>query len=1009
MKREMALLACAIVASAGTSAGAQVIDWASPVDGNWNVAGNWVGGNVPNAVGEDAVLGMSGAYMVTISNNFTHGSLSIFNPDATLGLVSIYHRLNGDLFNNGTIIINVGGTVFNTHIGFEADAAISGSGEIVLNGNGSTEDAQVIVTSPFTLTHMNGHTIRGAGRLNGDIVNQGVLVGDNVIGGLEIVGTLTQTAGGTAGAVGDGTFVLGSGSVVSGGAFVTTSGGAVVKGNGTSTIGGLTNSGDLQIPSGSGFLNLNANVVNNGTITVNSDSSVFNAHIQFVNNATLNGTGDVVMISVGDLADAQILTSAGITGTIGINQTVSGSGQIIGDPAGGLIFNRGTINGNDAAVGLGIGGNHLGTGGVYRSDNGTLLLLTGLVLDGGTFESSGTGSITKDTGGIAKISNVTNNGQLNIWGKGGSIELGGTLVNNGTLSINSDNNVFNAHLRTSVDVAIGGDGVVQMTTPSDRLDAQIFTDAAVMLTIGENQTVMGSGRIGGDNDGIIENLGVINGNHAAAGKEPAFELLLEGNHTGNNLGVYRSDNGLLTLGNGLALDHGTFDSSGDGIVDVANNSSASVSDVTNLGHLGIRGNGSFLRMAGPVVNNGTLSVNSNANIFNAHLVFETASAELIGNGTVRMQISSDFNDAQIFTNGAFDGLIGSGQFVGGSGQIDGRNGGTIVNTGVIDGDDPINELRLYGNHDGSGGGIYQSTGGVLGMTSGVVMNGGTFETSAGGSVAMVTTGVALLSDMVNNGTMDLRGAGGIVEIDSPLTNNGTININSDANIFNAHIRFQADTVIDGVGNITMVTNNNSNDAQIIAASGFTGTIGSGQSVSGDGLLVGNINLNGVLDPGGTTRTMNIDALTLSASSELITDLGGLAAGEFDRLLLANSDTIDLDGTLTVNLDDGYVPMFLDTWEIVDGGTVNGEFATTFFPPSAAGLEYKVIYEPSRVFVVLTCAADLTGDGTLNFLDVSTFLGYFGNGDVRGDINGDGSFNFLDVSLFLQIYSGVCGG
>jgi len=1008
MKREMALLACAIVASAGTSAGAQVIDWAAPVDGDWNVAGNWVGGNVPNAVAEDAVLGMSGAYTVTISNNYTHGSLSIFNPDATLAFESIYHRLHGNLFNDGTIIINVGGSIFNSHLGIEADAMISGTGEIVLNSNNSTEDAQLIVTAPFTLTHMSGHTIRGAGRLNGDIVNEGEIIGDNAIGGLELVGTLTQTAGGTAGADGDGTFVLGNGSVTSGGTFVTTNGGAVVAGSGNQTIGGLVNSGDLHIPGQGRTLNVNGNVTNNGTIAINSNGSVFNADLRYVTNASINGNGDVVMVSAGDLLDAQVLTEAGVTGTIGINQTVSGSGQIIGNATGGLISNLGTINGNDPANGLGIGGNHSG-GGEYRSDNGTLWLLTGLDLNGGTFESTGTGSITKHTGGIAKISGVTNNGQLNILGAGGSIELGGPMENNGVMWINSNANIFNAHLRTFVDVAISGNGTIRMTAKSDRFDAQLFTEDAVTLTIGESQTVMGSGWIFGGSDGIIENLGVINGNHAAEGKEPAYELRLAGNHTGNNAGMYRSDDGLLALGDGLVLDHGTFDSSGVGIVEVANNSSAVVSDVTNLGQMGIPGNGSFLRMAGPVINNGTLSVNSNTSIFNAHLIFETASAELLGNGSVRMQTNSDFNDAQIFTNGAFDGLIGSGQVVAGAGQIDGRSGGTIVNMGVIDGDDPINELRLYGNHDGSNGGIYRSTGGVLGMTNGVVMNGGTFETSAGGSIAMVTGGSAFLTDMVNNGTMDLRGGGGVVEIESPLTNNGTININSDVNIFNAHIRFQADTVIDGVGNITMVTNNNNNDAQIIAASGFTGTIGSGQTVSGDGLLVGNINFNGTLDPGATTRAMNIDALTMSGTSELITDLGGLLAGEFDRVLLNNGDTIDLDGTLTVNLDDGYVPMFLDTWEIVDGGTVNGEFATTFFPPSAAGLEFKVIYEPSRAFVVLTCAADLTGDGTLNFLDVSTFLGYFGDGDVRGDINGDGSFNFLDVSLFLQIYSGVCGG
>ena len=141
---------------------------------------------------------------------------------------------------------------------------------------------------------------------------------------------------------------------------------------------------------------------------------------------------------------------------------------------------------------------------------------------------------------------------------------------------------------------------------------------------------------------------------------------------------------------------------------------------------------------------------------------------------------------------------------------------------------------------------------------------------------------------------------------------------------------------------------------------------------------------------------------------MVADLGGLLIGEYDRLVLGGGNTINLDGTLTVQLDGGYVPMFLDTWDIITGGPVVGEFADHVFPTAAAGLEYKAIYESNRVFVVLTCAADLTGDGQLNFLDVSAFLSFYSAADVRGDINGDGSFNFLDVSLFLQIYSGTCG-
>jgi len=54
-----------------------------------------------------------------------------------------------------------------------------------------------------------------------------------------------------------------------------------------------------------------------------------------------------------------------------------------------------------------------------------------------------------------------------------------------------------------------------------------------------------------------------------------------------------------------------------------------------------------------------------------------------------------------------------------------------------------------------------------------------------------------------------------------------------------------------------------------------------------------------------------------------------------------------------------------------------------------------------------CLADLTGDGSLNFLDVSAFLAAFGNGDPIADFQADGSFNFLDVSAFLAAFGAGC--
>jgi hypothetical protein len=54
-----------------------------------------------------------------------------------------------------------------------------------------------------------------------------------------------------------------------------------------------------------------------------------------------------------------------------------------------------------------------------------------------------------------------------------------------------------------------------------------------------------------------------------------------------------------------------------------------------------------------------------------------------------------------------------------------------------------------------------------------------------------------------------------------------------------------------------------------------------------------------------------------------------------------------------------------------------------------------------------CAADLNGDGALDFFDVSAFLVAFAGSDASADWNDDGQFDFFDVSGFLVDYQGGC--
>ncbi len=61
-----------------------------------------------------------------------------------------------------------------------------------------------------------------------------------------------------------------------------------------------------------------------------------------------------------------------------------------------------------------------------------------------------------------------------------------------------------------------------------------------------------------------------------------------------------------------------------------------------------------------------------------------------------------------------------------------------------------------------------------------------------------------------------------------------------------------------------------------------------------------------------------------------------------------------------------------------------------------------------VFTVPTpCIADLTGDGILDFFDISAFLTSFNAQDPIADFTGEGIYDFFDVSAFLQAFAAGC--
>lgn len=1001
------IVIAALVAACGTAANAQSISWLMPVDGNWNDAANWDGGDVPDTFSEHAVLGLLEPYTVFSTAAFSVGSISIDNPGATLSLGNFPYTLGGDLSNSGTVFVNTNGSNFNSTITFNTDATITGNGSIVLNGISSPIRATITASAGTVLTHQSGHSIRGGGRLQGEMNNLGLIVADNPnTAGLSLSGTLDQGGGGTAGADNGARLILGSNATTIGGELFTINGGEIVAEN-QHTIDGVNISGDLNIPGSGITLIADGDFTNSGTMSLNPELAVFNAILRLNNSATINGDGTIVMRAPSATNDAQIVTGDSSTAQIGPLQTVRGSGLISGE-SGGTISNLGTINADDPDDQLQLLGSHLGSGGLYTATNaGVLGLGSGSDIVDAVFDTGATGSVEHNHSGTASISNATNNGLMIVRGQGGTLSIGGVMQNNATISLNPEEAVFNANIVADNTTWIGGTGTILMTATSNVNDARLLARDGAILTLGSGQTIHGSGIINSDSStgGLIVNLGTINGNHAASGKNPAYTLEINGNHDGQGIGVYRADDGILRFGNGLNITNASFDSSGDGIVGVTTTATATMQDAVNNGSMHVFGQGGTLNIAGQFVNNGQLELNSDMAVFNALVRFEPL-ASITGNGTVRMHTAGNINDAQLIAEDTV-GSIGANQTVAGSGIIEGSGTGIISNSGTITGDDPAAFLQLRGAHNASANAVYRADGdGVLSLGNGVSVNSGIFETTGNGEVA-VTGGLSSIGFNTNNGMLGIRGQAATLSLFGPITNNGMIHINSDSAVFNATLRFTGDFEIDGTGTIEMTTAGNSNDAQLAAETGFVGTLGSGQTLTGDGQINGVFNILGTIDPGGPSRLLTTDTIDLDPGSTARLDLGGANFGEFDRISVRSTQTLNLNNaTININIEPGFAPQFGDTWDIISGDTT-GIFSQVITTNAPIGQVYRPIYENDRVFVILTCDADLTGNGVVDFFDVSAFLGFFNSQDIRGDLNNDGQFNFFDISLFLQLLGKGC--
>lgn len=72
-----------------------------------------------------------------------------------------------------------------------------------------------------------------------------------------------------------------------------------------------------------------------------------------------------------------------------------------------------------------------------------------------------------------------------------------------------------------------------------------------------------------------------------------------------------------------------------------------------------------------------------------------------------------------------------------------------------------------------------------------------------------------------------------------------------------------------------------------------------------------------------------------------------------------------------------------------------------------GIKNEQVGVLTTMCIESVCIADFTGEGVLDFFDVSAFLQAFGNQDSSADFTGEGVLDFFDVSAFLQAFAAGC--
>jgi hypothetical protein len=523
--------------------------------------------------------------------------------------------------------------------------------------------------------------------------------------------------------------------------------------------------------------------------------------------------------------------------------------------------------------------------------------------------------------------------------------LTGSLTNNGLIALLSNNAATDILIDSQI-VTLSGTGTIWLNQTSGDTSGNAIIGASSSDELDNtNSLIEGGGNLGGGTLTLV-NGGTIDANSG-------YQLLLD---TGPNI---ITNTGLIeaTAGNGLVLlntaincttgtllaanadiflqggviDGGTLTASGSGALAVAQGQTGTLNgtavQVLNTGAIDIQ-NGGILAAVGALVNNGSVTLQSNNTA--TEFVVGTAGLTLSGSGTIAMAQATGDTNGNIITGAASTATFTNDSTIAGGGLL-GDGTLTLINAGTINASSGYALVLNTGAIAATNTGLIESTGtGGLTIQTLVENSGGTIAayvgnvdlnggTIAGGTLASSGNGAILVAQgqtgtlnasansITNTGGIAIQNGGTLVAAGA-LINDGVITLQSN-NSSTEFVIGNSGLTLSGSGTLALSQTTGATNGNTIIGASAAATFTNDSTIAGGGLL-----------GDGTLTLINAGTINASSGYALVLNTGSVAVTNTGLLESTGSGGLIIE--TTVHNASGTIAAYSGSVDL-NGGTIAG--------------------------------------------------------------------------------------